>query len=820
MLHYGLYFFGCFFSGGLVRIPSGATSLLVEFKTLIEICGFRWMVAEVEAEAECARLNSMGIVDAVMSDDVDSFLFGAKYIIRNWNASNLPTATSKISTLASIPSSAPAETDSNRSSSPCARTRSRRTGSGTATVNGEGGVDVVKVYSIQEVESKLGWDRNALIFIALLNGSDYTDGLKNVGIITAGEIARGGYGTLLAQAAQHENLMQRHEIRQSIAEEFLKNGRRLLSRKRPTAGKALLNDADDGVWPQIDVVMAYIDPIVAVDPRSMPASLEHVIHPPRSSNTTNPIITHLSFTRRLPELFEFCMSKFEWSRQTCLVRFRNVVWPVVRLLVLRSTVHKLCCSHETSVKAEEGKEKGNDEGKRKRKSGMKGSSSTNDNNQKPITAFFKSIKPVASSKAPGNLPSAAASGQIHRTRSPQNASSARKSSKVDADLGTGATACWQNKMANTDSKQSRQQQYDEDYDDNEFGGFCRDGEERTPDISEQPLISRVQKSKVSKYGIQEVRVEWAKSAHDAELEKMLGIWADANEDVSAVAQGSSIDSNSELEACWGFERELEEKELEDPDVLDRHEHGQHDRRSASAMTGELEDSFASHQQPLRKLPKEKVCAEWVDRDMILVLCPDLVGEMVVRMWERDEKKRRKAARADAAAKAHNSEATTQHAGSNAALRLGSNMKRSGSVADLDLDDDSGSRQTKLDAFLTLSSTPAHSERPLPLPLAPRKRSRQAPLVVDLTGIDDDDGTFQTTPHAFVEGESISWLRTRVKPHPSHPKESADENNGSKQIVALGKSQFSLHKSDNRHDDGADDSDVEIINVKKVGNVSL
>ena len=35
-----------------------------------------------EAEAELAYLNSVGIIDAVLSDDVDNFLFGAKMVIR------------------------------------------------------------------------------------------------------------------------------------------------------------------------------------------------------------------------------------------------------------------------------------------------------------------------------------------------------------------------------------------------------------------------------------------------------------------------------------------------------------------------------------------------------------------------------------------------------------------------------------------------------------------------------------------------------------------------------------------------------------------
>ena len=35
-----------------------------------------------EAEAELAHLNNTGVIDAVLSDDVDSFLFGSTMVIR------------------------------------------------------------------------------------------------------------------------------------------------------------------------------------------------------------------------------------------------------------------------------------------------------------------------------------------------------------------------------------------------------------------------------------------------------------------------------------------------------------------------------------------------------------------------------------------------------------------------------------------------------------------------------------------------------------------------------------------------------------------
>ncbi len=44
--------------------------------------GIRDIQAEGEAEAELAFLNRTGVIDAILTDDVDAFVFGAKTVIR------------------------------------------------------------------------------------------------------------------------------------------------------------------------------------------------------------------------------------------------------------------------------------------------------------------------------------------------------------------------------------------------------------------------------------------------------------------------------------------------------------------------------------------------------------------------------------------------------------------------------------------------------------------------------------------------------------------------------------------------------------------
>ncbi|KAG1863487.1 PIN domain-like protein, partial [Suillus tomentosus] len=42
----------------------------------------QWITAAGEAEVQLALMNNAGIVDAVMTDDSDVFVFGAKTVIR------------------------------------------------------------------------------------------------------------------------------------------------------------------------------------------------------------------------------------------------------------------------------------------------------------------------------------------------------------------------------------------------------------------------------------------------------------------------------------------------------------------------------------------------------------------------------------------------------------------------------------------------------------------------------------------------------------------------------------------------------------------
>lgn len=110
--------------------------MVTECQTLLRLFGIPYITAPMEAEAQCAELVRLGIVDGIVTDDSDTFLFGGTRVYKNMFKSN----------------------------------------------------KFVECYLGADLEKELSLSREQLISLAQLLGSDYTEGLSGVGPVTAVEI--------------------------------------------------------------------------------------------------------------------------------------------------------------------------------------------------------------------------------------------------------------------------------------------------------------------------------------------------------------------------------------------------------------------------------------------------------------------------------------------------------------------------------------------------------------------------------------------------------------------------------------------------------
>ncbi|KAI9714980.1 MAG: hypothetical protein M1812_006293, partial [Candelaria pacifica] len=148
-------------------------------KQLLKYFGFPYHIAPGEAEAECALLQQHGVVDAVLSEDVDTLMFGCGMSMRNWSG------------------------EVNKSPS-----------------------HVNVYYADKTKQGKAGLDREGMVLVALLSGGDYvTEGVPGCGIKIACEAARAGFGKELCALSRKE-ATGRRLWRERLAHEFNTNENR------------------------------------------------------------------------------------------------------------------------------------------------------------------------------------------------------------------------------------------------------------------------------------------------------------------------------------------------------------------------------------------------------------------------------------------------------------------------------------------------------------------------------------------------------------------------------------------------------------------
>ncbi|KAI0156414.1 hypothetical protein GGR57DRAFT_463376 [Xylariaceae sp. FL1272] len=125
-------------------------------KRLIRLFGFIAHDAPGEAEAECALLQQNGIVDAVLSEDVDTIMFGCTRTLRNWSSEG--------------------------------------------TKGGKTPTHVSMYDSAELSQGASGLDREGMVLVALMSGGDYLpEGVPGAGVKLACEAAKAGFGKSLCQ---------------------------------------------------------------------------------------------------------------------------------------------------------------------------------------------------------------------------------------------------------------------------------------------------------------------------------------------------------------------------------------------------------------------------------------------------------------------------------------------------------------------------------------------------------------------------------------------------------------------------------------------
>ncbi|RDX72864.1 DNA repair protein UVH3, partial [Mucuna pruriens] len=112
------------------------SELFTECQELLQMFGLPYIIAPMEAEAQCAYLELEKLVDGVVTDDSDVLLFGACSVYKNIFDDR----------------------------------------------------KYVETYFMEDIEKELGLTREKLICMALLLGSDYTEGVSGIGIVNAIEV--------------------------------------------------------------------------------------------------------------------------------------------------------------------------------------------------------------------------------------------------------------------------------------------------------------------------------------------------------------------------------------------------------------------------------------------------------------------------------------------------------------------------------------------------------------------------------------------------------------------------------------------------------
>ncbi|KDR75394.1 hypothetical protein GALMADRAFT_249443 [Galerina marginata CBS 339.88] len=262
------------------------------FKHLLDAFGMEWREARGEAEAELAYLNQLGHIDAILTDDCDALLFGARTIIKN--------ISSKLSGNKGNLAKNSAEKADNHH---------------TMVYNA---VDI-------QADPTIALSRGGLILFALLAGGDYHKGVDKVGKKIAHGLARCDFSDELLNA--YENLRNcKPELDQFLRRWRERVNLELKENKRGFLPHRTSLSLPDN-FPDLEVLENYANPI-------------------NSGSGRNGASTSLGLRDRrnldLAKIAQLCEENFEWGyREKIIERFRNLLWPCAVMHILRRAALEL-----------------------------------------------------------------------------------------------------------------------------------------------------------------------------------------------------------------------------------------------------------------------------------------------------------------------------------------------------------------------------------------------------------------------------------------------------------------------------------------------
>ncbi|KAJ7771089.1 PIN domain-like protein [Mycena maculata] len=260
-----------------VHFTHRSTWLIAQLKVLITAFGYHYHEAPGEAEYELSYLNKLGAIDAVITEDSDALVFGAKCIIRTLGLINRPSVE-----------------------------------------------DDCLVYKAEHIESSgIQLSKGGLLLYVLLAGGDYNPGVTGCGPTIAHALSKNSVNlgtqllTILSTytGAKLETRLDRW--RDVLRSELQTNASGQLTKRYPKMAAEIPD-----TFPDVSIARMYLKPLSSWSPQFTGITPDSLLWVP-----TEPSV---------PEIAIFCRDTFGWNGNDLLKKFKNNLWSGVAFRMFSS----------------------------------------------------------------------------------------------------------------------------------------------------------------------------------------------------------------------------------------------------------------------------------------------------------------------------------------------------------------------------------------------------------------------------------------------------------------------------------------------------